>query len=329
MAQSRIRIGVLSTSNIGRRSTIPAVLELPEKYELAGIASRTLEGAEVAAKEFNCRAFGSYEEILDKKIIDAVYIPLPNSMHYEWVKKALQNGIHVIVEKSLACSLSEVKELNEIAEENDVSLFENFQFRFHRQLQVIKDRLDSGEIGTLRYMRSSFEFPPFPDSTNIRYSKELQGGALFDAGAYPTRISQIFLGKDISVKAAMLRYGNTYEVDLGGGAFISQDNGDLYSEISFGFDNYYQCTVELFGTKGKISANRIFTSPPGHSPIVTVETQGNASQAIQVEPDNHFKNMLAHFYEIVYDSALRQQEYIQNINQSRLLEEIFTIAHEK
>lgn len=329
MEQQRIRIGILSTSNIGKRSTIPAVLSLPGQYELMGIASRTLDAAQLAAVEFNCRAFGSYEEILDAEFIDAVYIPLPNSLHYEWVKYALEKGIHVIVEKSLACNLDEVTELNTLAEQKGLTLLENFQFRFHPQLQFIRDLVDSGEIGTLRYIRSSFEFPPFPDKTNIRYQKELNGGALLDTGAYPLKISQIFLGMDISVIASTLRYDEENQVDVGGGAFLKQDHGDVYSEVSFGFDNYYQCSIEIFGSKGKISTNRIFTSPPGYSPVINIEVQNTPARTIEIAPDNHFKNMLEHFYNTVYEGTARKEEYIQNINQSRLIQELNNFAHGK
>ncbi|RZK37037.1 MAG: Gfo/Idh/MocA family oxidoreductase [Pedobacter sp.] len=328
MEQQKIRIGILSTANIGKRSTIPAILALPDYFELVGIASRNLPAAELVAKEFNCEAFGTYEELLKKDLIDAVYIPLPNSLHHQWVKHALTEGIHVVVEKSLGCNLEEVKELTEIAEKNNLALLENFQFRFHPQLKCIQDQLASGKIGTLRYIRSSFEFPPFPDQTNIRYQKELSGGALLDAGAYPLKISQLFLGRDISVAASTLRYDNELGVDLGGGAFLKQNEGDLYSEVSFGFDNFYQCSIELFGTKGKISTNRIFSAPPGYSPNIKIEVSGPA-ETIELEPSNHFIHMLEHFYQVINSDTIRKDEYLQNVNQSRLIQELYNFANGK
>lgn len=328
MEQQKIRIGILSTANIGKRSTIPAILALPDYFELVGIASRNLPAAELVAKEFNCEAFGTYEELLKKELIDAVYIPLPNSLHHQWVKHALTEGIHVVVEKSLGCNLEEVKELTEIAEKNNLALLENFQFRFHPQLKYIQGQLASGKIGTLRYIRSSFEFPPFPDQTNIRYQKELSGGALLDAGAYPLKISQLFLGRDISVAASTLRYDNELGVDLGGGAFLKQNEGDLYSEVSFGFDNFYQCSIELFGTKGKISTNRIFSAPPGYSPNIKIEVSGPA-ETIELEPSNHFIHMLEHFYQVINSDTIRKDEYLQNVNQSRLIQELYNFANGK
>jgi len=329
MMPERIRIGILSTAAIARRSVIPAILSLPEKFELTGIASRKLETAKSLAEDFHCRAFGSYVEILDRAYIDAVYIPLPNSLHYEWVKTALEKGIHVLVEKSLACTLSEVTELNKLAKDNQLSLIENFQFRFHSQFRFIKEQLDSGKIGELRYIRSSFEFPPFPDTTNIRYSKELGGGALLDAGAYPIKISQLLLGSDISIRASAIRYNTVHEVDMGGGALLKQNRGHVFSEISFGFDNYYQCSLEIFGSSGKISTNRIYTAPPGFNPVVTIETQGKPVESVELEQDNHFINMLDYFYRTMHEPGLREKEYIENIHQSRLIKEFKEYADEE
>lgn len=329
MKHKKIRIGVLSTASIGKRFIIPSILSLPGSFELTGIASRSLEAAKESAESFHCKAFGSYEEILDRAHIDAVYIPLPNSLHYDWVKLALERGIHVLVEKSLACTLSEVRELNQTAQKNNLALVENFQFRFHSQLRFIKELLNSGKIGALRYIRSSFEFPPFPDSSNIRYQEELGGGALLDAGAYPIKISQLFLGTDISVKASTLRYDSSYQVDIGGGAFLKQNTGEVFSEISFGFDNYYQCTLELYGSLGKISTNRIFTAPPNAKPVVTLEIQGKPVERIEMESDNHFVNMLNHFYHAIFTQELREKEYDGNIHQSRLIKEFKDYIDEK
>ena len=102
-------------------------------------------------------------------------------------------------------------------------LLENFQFRFHSQLAYIMGLVEDGTIGELRNIRSSFGFPPFPDKNNIRYSKDLCGGALLDAGAYPIKISQIFLGNSINVKTADLSIDKELEVDIWGSATLMND----------------------------------------------------------------------------------------------------------
>jgi dTDP-3,4-didehydro-2,6-dideoxy-alpha-D-glucose 3-reductase len=316
-----IKIGILGCANIAKRYVIPSIMELSDYFTIIGIASRTKEKAYHFSNKFNIDTFVGYETLLENKNIDAVYIPLPNALHAEWIEKAFDKNLHVLVEKSLATTFHDVKRLNEIALEKNLVLVENFQFRFHKQLSAIKNFLKKGVIGELRSVRSSFGFPPFPDEDNIRYKIELGGGALLDAGAYPVKISQIFLGNDIEAGSSNLWFDSNKGVDIWGGAYLTQKNGNLFSEIAFGFDNHYQCNLELWGSKGKITANRIFTCPPGAEAEIILETSGS-EKIIKVKPDNHFTNMLLHFYKLIQTKNGVETEYTQNINQGRLLKEI-------
>lgn len=321
MKENKVKIGVLSTANIAVRSIIPAIIDLPDQFELVGIASRSPQKSEEVAKLFNTKAFNDYDAILKPELLDAVYIPLPNSMHYEWVKKALEVNIHVLVEKSLGCNLQEVQDLNELAESKGLVLLENFQFRFHNQLEFIKEMVESGRIGAMRCLRSSFGFPPFADKDNIRYQAELGGGALLDAAAYPTKIVQLFLGEDLEVAAANLNYEAESSVDIWGGAYLKQKHGNQFAEIAFGFDHFYQCNIELWGSEGKIYTNRIFTAHPEYKPEVIIETK-QGKEKIELEPDHHFQKMLLYFAGLMQSTDVKSFEYKGNINQARLLDQI-------
>ena len=195
-----VNIGILGCANIAHKYIIPTLLEM-SVYNIIGIASRTKEKANQFSNTFFIKPYYSYESLLNVEELEAIYIPLPNALHAEWIEKAFGKGLHVLVEKSLATSFEDVLRLNRMALEKKYVLLENFQFRFHKQLEVIKELVKDGKIGPLRCVRSSFGFPPFSDKKNIRYNKKLGGGALLDAGAYPVKISQIFLGNDIEVAA--------------------------------------------------------------------------------------------------------------------------------
>lgn len=326
MSKNKIRIGVISTANIALRSVIPAIQQLNDCYELVAVASRSASVANPALASLNI--IEGYDNLL-KENLDAVYIPLPNSLHYAWVKECLKRGIHVLVEKSLACSYEEVVELNQLAEEKNLAIVENFQFRFHSQLAYIKSILADKILGDLRIVRSTFCFPPFPDKTNIRYQKELGGGVLLDAAAYPVKISQLILGNDLKVTTATLNYDSYSGVDIWGGASLQQTTGKLFSQIAFGFDNYYQCNVEIVGSKGRLYTNRIFTANEQVKPKIILETQEKGFQEIELETDNHFKNMLLYFHQLIEGREDKTKEYADNINQSRLLKELKQKAHEQ
>lgn len=244
-------------------------------------------------------------------------MPLPTGLHEEWVLKALEAGKHILIEKSLAMNYSSAEKMVQKAKEKGLLIMENFMFLYHGQHQIVKQLIAEDKIGEIRCFRSSFGFPPLP-SDNFRYNKKLGGGALLDAAAYTVRASQLFLGNDLEVKAASLNY-NENGVDIFGGAFLKNKNG-LFSEVAFGFDNFYQCNYEIWGNKGKITAHRAFTPAPDFKPLITVEQQGEKFD-IEVPAENHFIAILNEFKRCIFENDL-QHKYTEILNQSRLLEEI-------
>jgi predicted dehydrogenase len=316
---NRLKIGILGFANIAKKSMIPAIESLTDSFELVGIASSRINN-------YNDIIFyNSYDKILSKDIIDAVYIPLPNALHFKWAKYALENGIHVIVEKSMCGTHDEVLHLNKIASANKCVLFENFQFRFHSQLELVKKLLNQNEIGSIRSIISNFGFPPFEDPNNIRYKKELGGGALLDAGVYPIKLAQELLGYEVDIVNATLNYEGK-EVDIWGDGKIKQINGNSFLNFSFGFDNYYQCNLEIVGSKGKITTNRIFTAPPDYTCKIFIE-KNNQSRTFEISPENQFVKSLQHFSKCVSDTKLRLDEYKVNINQSLLVEKFKKLSY--
>jgi NDP-hexose-3-ketoreductase len=319
----QVRVGILGCANIAIRSLAPAFQE-HEFFDLIAFAGRDINKTTEISKTFNCEALSSYQEMIDRTDIDLVYIPLPNALHYEWVIKALQSGKHILCEKSLGCNYEEVKAMVFEARKNDKLLIENFQFRFHSQHQYVKKLLNDGEIGDIRCFRSSFGFPPFPSSDNIRYDKELGGGALLDAGAYTIKATQFMMGDGFEVKAASLHTSKERNVDIYGGIFMQNSNGQI-SELSFGFDNYYQCNYEIWGSKGKITATRAFTAAPGFEPTVIVEKQGS-NDSLVLPADDHFSNLLTYIAQCIASNNF-ENENLQNLQQAFNIEQVKNLSN--
>lgn len=315
-----IKVGILGYADIAKRYFIPTLRTIESYFELVAIASHSQSrpGNDLT----NIKWYDDYSYVINDETIELVYIPLPNANHFHWAKECIIRGKHVICEKSLGCNLKEVSELTELAIKNRVILFENFQFRFHNQFKILEGLLSNKKIGELRCLRASFGFPPFSSLENIRYNRELGGGALLDAGAYTAKVSQLILGKELQVKASNLNFDKTLGVDIWGGAYLAHTTG-VFSEIAFGFDNFYQCGIEIWGSEGKISTNRLFTSPPGHSPEIIIETKSN-KEILNVEQCNHFEKMLLYIYSLINDNNVEKinQEHKSNIDQSRILEDI-------
>jgi len=313
---NQLRIGVLGCASIAKKSVIPAILTINE-FKLVAVASRTDKKAKEFADLFDCEAIVGYQNLLDRDDIDVIYMPLPTGMHEEWVIKALNSGKHVHIEKSLAMNYASAQKMVEIAREKDLLIMENFMFLYHNQHQLVKDLIKKGEIGEIRCFRSSFGFPPL-DETNFRYNKKLGGGALLDAAAYTVRVSQLFLGDELSVEAATLNKENR-DVDIFGGAYLKSVEG-LFAEVAFGFDNFYQCNYEVWGSKGKITVHRAFTPSADYKPVITLEQQGETIN-YEAKPENHFINILNEFKGCVLKNDF-EKRYKEILNQSRLLEEL-------
>lgn len=320
----KIKIGVLGCADIAERMVLPAIKELDD-FELVGVASRSKIKAKRLAEKFGTIPYTGYETITEA-YPDAIYIPLPNSLHYYWIKYFLNAGVHVLVEKSMTCNLQETIELNELARAKDLVLLENFQFRFHSQLGFIQKLLADGLIGELRNIRSAFGFPPFTSKDNIRYNKELGGGSLLDAGAYPLKISQIFMNRDVFVDGSVLNVSVEFGVDTWGSAFLKSHTNNVTSQIAFGFEHYYQNTLELWGSKGKIIADRIFTAGPSVAPKVLVETSSDKNIHV-IEPENHFSKMLLYFQLLINGTIGKEVEFIGNIQQAKLINQIYRQAY--
>lgn len=313
-----VRIGILGGAEGAQRLVIPSILTLPE-YSLKAIVSRDKTKSTRLANLYNCHKEDSYENLVSRPDIDAIYIPLPVALHYFWAKKALDFGKHVLVEKSFTHDLDMASELVELATQKNLVVMENFMFLYHSQQTYVKGEVDSGLIGDVRCFRSSFGFPPL-SRDNIRYKKELGGGSLLDAAAYPIRASQMFLGGSLTVSAATLFVDPQLDVDIFGGAFLT-NNAGLFSEIAFGFDNFYQCNYEIWGSLGKITVHRAFTAGPNFLPQVTVEHQGKEHK-IQLSSDNHAKNMLKEFSHAIINQEKRIRFYGEIIDQAKIIHEV-------
>lgn len=312
-----LQVGIMGCANIADRMVLPAMKE-SASFNIVAVASRNLEKARGFAAKFGCEAIEGYDRLIERGDIDMIYMPLPTALHLEFGVRSLNAGKHVLLEKSLACNLQEARQIVNAARSNHRLVQENFMFRYHRQFAIIQELVNSGRLGDIRCIRASFGFPAFPDSSNIRYQRELGGGALLDAGAYTLKIAQLLLGYDLEVGGAVMNIDPEKGVDTRGAIFLHDRNG-VVVETAFGFDHFYQCNLEIWGNRGRLFADRIFTSPPGHSPKLIVEEQGK-SEVIQVEPDNHFLRLLEDFYRTVETNDF-EEKYEEVLNQSALLQQ--------
>ena len=312
---SKLRVGVIGCSSFAKRAMIPALVQC-ESTELIAVASRTKDRASEFAREFDCDAIEGYEILLMRDDIDAVYMPLPTGLHGKWVSKALEAGKHLLVEKSFTDNLESAKKLISIARTKNLLIMENYLFPHHSQYKWLEDFIESGELGNIHLLRSTFGFPPVP-LDNFRYNKNLGGGSLLDAGGYVVKIVRLLLGDDLDILGSTFKFDEDLNVDIYGDAMFKNSQGQV-AQVSFGFDYYYQCNLELLGTKGKLIIERFFTPPPGFSPVVRIEQQGIKKEII-LPHDNHYVKMIQCFSKTILDKRNFSQHWDSIIAQSRIL----------
>ena len=287
----KVRWGILSTANIGRR-VIPAI-HASRNGAVAAVGSRTLASAQAFAVEQNIpRAHGSYEALLEDAEIDAIYIPLPNSMHAEWSIKCAVAGIPTLCEKPFASDAQEAQSIVDAFAERGVLLAEAFMYRFHPQHAKVKEILAAGGIGDLQTISAAFTFP-ISDAGNIRLSKPLAGGALMDVGCYCVNLMRFMSGEEPSQVKAVARFGDETGVDEAlAGALIFPSG--VVGHLECGLRAQRQHSYTLKGTRGMISVPTSFV-PDKRAETVVQHWHGDDYSEHRIAAADHYQLMVEDF----------------------------------
>lgn len=339
-----MKIGIICPSEIALRRFMPAAKTIKElefiglgictPYERFGsnlpdvgtvnaIISSQKEKAMQFIEKYGGKLFDSYEAVVTSDDIDMVYIPLPPTLHCKWAKLALENGKHVLIEKPATTSLKDTEKLVELAERKGLALHENYMFEFHDQLQALQDIITSGEIGCTRLYRITFGFPRRREN-DFRYSSKLGGGALIDAGGYTIKYASMLLGNSAKVLYARMNFINDFDVDLyGSGALADSDGATV--QIAFGMDNNYKCELEVWGSKGCLTTDRVLTAPAGFTPEVVIR-KGNVDEKRKLPADDAFAKSINRFLDCVMDENSRKLNYAMIIKQAELVDEFIKMA---
>jgi predicted dehydrogenase len=292
MPDKKLRWGILSTAKIGLDSLVPAIRQ-SSNGEVAAIASRDKANAESTAARLSIpHAYGSYQALLESPEVDAVYNPLPDSMHREWSIRAAQSGKHVLCEKPFALNAAQVDEMIAAAKQHRVLLMEAFMYRFHPQYDQVRRLINQGAIGHVEVIRSAFCFR-LENAANIRLNKELGGGALMDVGCYCLNVSRLIAGAEPAAVQATAALGKASQVDETFAAIL-RFPGDVIAHFDVSFRTDEREWADIQGSKGRIELTRPF------KPGISVQGRlllhhGNEHEELPVASANHYQLMVEHF----------------------------------
>ena len=275
-----MRWGILGPGRISR-SFLTGLAGSATEHAVA-IGSRALDRAEATARQFGVsRAYGSYEQLLADREIEAVYVGTPNGAHAQWAIAAAQAGKHVLCEKPLGVSRAEVETMFAAAREHGVWLMEAFMYRFHPRTLRLAEIVAAGEIGAPTLVRASFGFA-VTDPANVRLSAELAGGALMDVGCYPVNAARMIAGP-VRAATATARWQDV-DVTLAG---VLDHTGGALSLVSCSLVSGRHNELEVVGSEGVIIVPDAFT-PPKDRPSTMVITRGTETEEQTFAPVDQY-----------------------------------------
>jgi predicted dehydrogenase len=256
----KIRWGILSTAKIGREKVIPAT-QRSETGMVTAIASRDLARAKSVASELGIeKSYGSYQELLSDRNVDAVYIPLPNHLHVRWSMRALQANKHVLCEKPIGLSVAEAEELaGAAATHPKLKVMEAFMYRLHPQWLMARKFVQEGRIGQLRTIHTDFSYYN-DDPQNIRNQHDIGGGALMDIGCYPISLSRFIYDAEPQRVLGHIERDPGMQVDRLTTGVLEFFQGTSTFTVSTQLAPYQR--VNIFGTSGRFEIEIPFNAPP-------------------------------------------------------------------
>lgn len=252
-----LRFGILGTARIAEK--VAAAIQAADGASLDVIASRDADRAREWAHGHQVpRSVGDYRRVIDDPEIDAVYIPLPNSMHHAWTLAAAEAGKHVLCEKPLGINAQQAREMAAACREHQVQLMDGVMWIHHPRTIAMKEQLTSGTLGELRRVTSAFtfRFDEVPDY-DIRLDPKTGGGSLGDLGWYCCRAT-LWAFDDLPTRvfatARMFR-----DVDMNLSALLWYDNQRM-ATFDCGFDTELRKWFEVAGTRSSLVCDD-FLSP--------------------------------------------------------------------
>ncbi|MDR0378251.1 MAG: Gfo/Idh/MocA family oxidoreductase [Spirochaetaceae bacterium] len=247
----KLRMGVLGCSgHYALRVAIP--LQESLLIEPYAIASRDAAKARAFAAAWNFpESYGSYEDLLADPRVDFVYIPLPNHLHLEYIKKSADSGKPVLCEKPLGLNGREAAEAADYCRNKGVPLMEAFMYRFHPQWRRARDIIRSGELGTIVSTNGVFSYDN-KDAFNIRNMTATGGGAILDIGCYTVSSARFLMGGEPERVTAAIAWDPIFKTDILVSAMLDFGGGRV-STFTIGTQVFPYQRVTAFGTGGNLS----------------------------------------------------------------------------
>lgn len=288
--------------------------------EITAIASRNEERAKEAANKWDIPTYySSYEKLLQDENIEAVYIPLPNHIHKEWIKKSIDAGKHVICEKPITLDAQEALEVSNYAEEKGVKLMEAFMYRFHPKWIKTRQIIQQGEIGDVTSTHIIFSFNN-SNPNNIRNIKEYGGGSIYDLGCYAISTARYVSDCEPNRVIGIASYDTNFNTDILTSAII--DFGKSRCLFTIGTQSAPQQEVSIYGTSGRITVPIPYNDFYDTKSSIIVETSVG-KRTVEFDPVNQYQLEFKAFAKAVREDLDVPLSINDSINNMKVIDALF------
>jgi D-xylose 1-dehydrogenase (NADP+, D-xylono-1,5-lactone-forming) len=313
-----VKFGIMSTARINRLFLAGA--REANGVEIFAVASRDRGRGEEYAREHGIeRAHTSYDDLLNDADVEAVYIPLPNSLHIEWSVRALEAGKHVLCEKPLSRRPDDVQRAFDTAERQQRLLMEAFMYRHNPQTRRLTELTGQGAIGRLRMIRAAFGFVT-NDPANVRLSAQLDGGGLMDVGCYCVNAARLLAGEPERVSAEQLLGGDGVDVTF---AATMRHRDDVITHFDCGLALASRDLLEVVGDEGAM-----LLRDPWHcrNPGIELTRGDGATECIEIEKMDSYRLEAENFAAAIRGEATPLLGRADALGQARTIEALYRAA---
>ena len=322
MAEKKpIRFGILGAARIAPDALIKAAHDVPEAEVVAVAARDPKRAQEFAATHKIPRVLATYDDLVNDPELDAIYNPLPNSLHCEWTIAALRAGKHVLCEKPIASNAAEAERMSKAAGETGKILGEAFHYRYHPLSDRVRALISDGTLGRLVHVEGQFSVP-IPE-TNIRFDYTLAGGATMDLGCYPLHMIHYFSGLTPRVLSAKAETGPKnidiamdVDLELAGGVTARMT-------CAMKKDSVISATFMARGERGELRVINPIAPHRGHQLAVKTDA-GEKSET--VPGDSTFTHQLRAFVKAVRGEAEFPTDGAEGIINMRVIDDVYRAA---
>jgi predicted dehydrogenase len=318
-----VRWGILSTSSFAEGKFIPG-LRRAEGIEVVAVGSRSLDSAQAFATRNGIpKAYGTYETLLADPTIDVIYNPLPNHLHVEWTRKAVEAGKHVYCEKPMGMNAHELETLRDLTTQRHV--VEGFMVRHHPQWTETRERVRAGEFGNVTHAHIAFAYTN-TDGNNIRNIADIGGGALYDIGCYAVVAARWFFDAEPLRVVALADRDPKFGTDRLFSAMLDMGQGRTV-QFSVSTQSVFHQRVHLFGTRGRLEITIPFNQPQTE-PITYLTHEGQSADGLDaarhvVKPNDQYASMAEWFSDQVRNVEPTSAGLDDAIAQARILDALF------